>query len=98
MNDRYHGRHEFSVTPDAPVARSRKLPARHAKLIFPLLLSIFMTCIVSMISTLRSVGPVTNFLTVWLDAWAISWLIAFPTVLVVLPLVRKATAAVVDAE
>jgi hypothetical protein len=61
----------------------------------PLLLSVLMTFIVSMVSTWRSIGLAPTFLHVWLGAWAISWLIAFPTLLVVLPLVRKATAALV---
>jgi hypothetical protein len=32
----------------------------------------------------------------WLGSWGLSWLVAFPTLLLVLPLVRKATAAVVQ--
>lgn len=74
-----------------------KLPARYASLVMPLLLSVLMTFIVSMVSTLRSIGLAPNLLQVWLGAWAISWLIAFPTLLLVLPIVRKATSAVVRA-
>lgn len=74
-----------------------KLPARYANLVMPLLLSVLMTFIVSMVSTLRSIGVAPNLLQVWLGAWAISWLIAFPTLLLVLPIVRKATSAVVRA-
>lgn len=72
-----------------------KLPARYASVVLPLLLSVLMTFIVSMVSTLRSVGLSPNLLEIWLGAWAISWLIAFPTLLLVLPIVRKATSAVV---
>jgi hypothetical protein len=72
-----------------------KLPPRCAGIVMPLLLSIFMTCIVSGISTLRSLGPVPGFVGLWLGAWAWSWLVAFPTMLLVMPLVRKATAALV---
>lgn len=74
----------------------RKLPAKYAGIVMPLLLSIFMTCIVSMISTLHGTGPKPGFFHLWMGAWGISWLIAFPTLLLVLPLVRKATAALVD--
>jgi hypothetical protein len=73
-----------------------KLPARSARWVTPLLLSLFMTCIVSIISTLKGVGLVPDVLHVWLGAWAVSWVIAFPTLLLVLPLVRKATALVVE--
>lgn len=74
----------------------RKLPARYAGLVMPLLLSILMTFIVSMVSTLRSIGLAPGFVSIWLGAWALSWLVAFPTLLVVLPLVRRATAALVE--
>lgn len=74
----------------------KKLPARYASLVMPLLLSIFMTCIVSMISTFRSVGADPHFLRLWLGAWLLSWVIAFPTLLMMLPLVRRATAAIVE--
>lgn len=34
----------------------RKLPARYAGVVMPFILSVLMTCVVSMISTFRSVG------------------------------------------
>jgi Protein of unknown function (DUF2798) len=87
------------MKPSAPLATTifglPKLPARYAGIVMPLLLSVFMTCIVSGISTLRSVGPVPGFVGLWLSAWALSWVVAFPTMLLVMPLVRKATAALV---
>ena len=45
-----------------------KLPARYAAVVSPLLLSLLMTCLVSLISTLRSIGPVPDLLHVWLGA------------------------------
>jgi hypothetical protein len=72
-----------------------KLPARCASVVMPFLLSAFMSGIVSMISTLRGIGPSPDFLGVWLGAWGMSWVIAFPTVLLVLPVVRRATMAIV---
>lgn len=73
-----------------------KLPARSAAWVMPLLLSILMTFIVSMISTLRGVGLSPEMPRIWFSAWGLSWLVAFPTLLLILPLVRKATAAIVD--
>ncbi len=73
-----------------------KLPARSASWVMPLLLSILMTFIVSMISTLRGVGLTPDMPRIWMGAWGLSWVFAFPTLLLVLPLVRKATAAIVD--
>jgi hypothetical protein len=56
-----------------------------------LLLSVVMTMVVSAVSTLRGVGLTDAFLRVWLSAWGLSWLIAFPTLLLILPLVRRLT-------
>jgi hypothetical protein len=73
-----------------------KLPARYAALVMPLLLSLLMTFVVSLISTLRSIGLAPDFPMIWLSAWGLSWLVAFPTLLLVLPLVRRLTAALVE--
>lgn len=75
-----------------------KLPARYASLVMPLLLSVIMTCIVSLISTLRGIGLAPQFLQLWMSAWALSWIVAFPVLLMVLPLVRRATARLVRTE
>ena len=76
--------------------RLRKLPARYAGLVMPFLLSIFMTCVVSLISTLHSVGLTNGLFNIWMGAWGLSWVIAFPTLLVVLPMVKAATGLVVE--
>jgi hypothetical protein len=75
---------------------TRKLPARYAAVVLPFFLSCIMTCLISGISTLRGVGLAPGVLQLWLGSWGVSWLIAFPTLLAVLPLVRKLTAAVVE--
>lgn len=75
--------------------RPAKLPARYAPVVLPLLLSILMTCVVSLISTLVGGGFALDM---WLRSWALSWVIAFPTLLVVLPLVRRVAAALVETD
>lgn len=74
----------------------RKLPPRYASVVMPLILSVLMTFVVSAISTLKSLGPTPAFLATWPAAWALSWIVAFPTLLVVLPLVRRIVALVVE--
>jgi hypothetical protein len=73
----------------------RKLPARYAPVVMPFVLSVLMTAVVSMISTLKSLGATPEFLSTWPVAWGLSWLVAFPTLLIVLPLVRRIVAMVV---
>ncbi|WP_185993724.1 DUF2798 domain-containing protein [Variovorax sp. KBS0712] len=75
---------------------TRKLPARYAGIAMPFLLSIFMSCIVAGISTLKSVGLASGLFQMWMTAWGVSWLAAFPSLLVVLPVVRRIVAATVQ--
>jgi hypothetical protein len=74
----------------------RKLPPQYAPVVLPLILSVLMTFVVSAISTLKSLGPTSAFFVTSPIAWALSWLVAFPTLLVVLPLVRRIVALVVE--
>lgn len=74
----------------------RKLPARYTSIVMPLVLSIFMTFIVSGVATFKSIGFTPTFLQMWMSAWLLSWIIAFPALLLVLPVVRRVVAAIVE--
>ncbi|MES2197546.1 MAG: DUF2798 domain-containing protein [Pseudomonadota bacterium] len=74
----------------------RKLPARYAPIVLPLVLSLLMTFVISGVSTLMSLGPTRAFLVTWPAAWGLSWVVAFPTLVVLLPLVRRLVALVVE--
>lgn len=65
------------------------IPPRLAPVVFGLLLSGLMSLIVSGVATLRAVGWAPGIFGLWMSAWASSWLIAFPTVLVIAPAVRR---------
>lgn len=78
-----------------PGLRLRRLPSRYAPVVMPLILSLMMTCIISAIATWRSLGLSPDFLALWPGAWALSWIVAFPTLLVLLPLVRRIVGYVV---
>lgn len=71
------------------------IPARYAPILFGLILSGLMSCIVSGLSTFRALGPVPGFAPIWLGNWLASWAIAFPTVLVVAPLAGRVVARLV---
>jgi len=76
--------------------RFPKIPARYSGIVTPLLLTFFMICIVSLINTLRGIGLAPDFLGVWLSAWGLSWLVAFPSMVVALPFVRRLTLLFVE--
>lgn len=74
----------------------KRLPPRYNAIAIPLLLSLFMTCIVSGIATVNSIGLADDVLVKWMQAWAISWSIAFPIMMVMLPVVRRIAAVFVE--
>ncbi|WP_134500986.1 DUF2798 domain-containing protein [Microvirga pakistanensis] len=76
--------------------RPRKLPARAQAVVFPMILSLLMSGIVSTIATLRAVGITPGVGARILEAWGMSYVIAFPTALLVMPLVRRIVAAIVE--
>lgn len=74
------------------------IPARLAPVLFALILSGLMSCIVSGFSTWRAVGLGPETAALWLSAWLGGWAIAFPTVLVVAPATRRLVARLTRAD
>lgn len=65
------------------------IPARFAPLLFALLLSGVMSLLLSALSTARLLGLGESFLRSWLLSWPLAWLFAFPSVLLLAPLIRR---------
>lgn len=74
-----------------------KLPARAAPFLFGALLSTIMVTVVSGLLLLRREGLQPGFLSMWADSFLAIWPVAFPTVLVVAPGVRRLVAALTHA-
>ncbi|MBZ0068636.1 MAG: DUF2798 domain-containing protein [Thiobacillus sp.] len=66
------------------------IPRKYGPLLFSLILSGLMSLLVSGISTYRVTGLVSSFGALWRSAWLTAWFFAFPAVLLVSPLARKA--------
>ncbi|HQV25382.1 MAG: DUF2798 domain-containing protein [Acinetobacter sp.] len=60
-----------------------------SKLLFPFILSGMMSCLISGITTLKAVGLIHNFFGLWMSAWIIAWLFAFPSVMICAPIAQK---------
>lgn len=58
-------------------------------IVLPLIISIFMSCLVSGIATFRSIGMEDDFLHTWMTAWGFSWVIAYPILLIVMPTAKR---------
>ncbi|MGE4444931.1 MAG: DUF2798 domain-containing protein [Candidatus Altimarinota bacterium] len=52
----------------------------------------FMSFIISGILIVVNLGFVNKFLFIWLNAWWKAWIVAFPSVLFIIPFVKKVMA------
>lgn len=66
-----------------------RIPAKFAPLLFSALLSAIMVCIVSGFVLVTTQGFHDGLLAEWLKSCARTWPVAFPTVAVVAPWVRR---------
>jgi len=80
---------------DNPVSPQRKLPAHYAGLITPIILSLIKHCVMSLISAQRSTGFDSRVFELRPSSWLLSWLIAFPVLMVAAPLAHRIAAALV---
>ena len=63
-----------------------KLTEKQANIISIIILALVMTCIVTLVMALLN----ENFvLAKWLKGWMMSFLVAFPTILILMPNIRK---------
>lgn len=68
------------------------------RLVFAFFMALIMSCVMSCVITFSNVGPVSNFVSIWMGAWGFGFLIAFPSVILISPLVHKLTALVLKEE
>jgi hypothetical protein len=66
-----------------------RIPARFAPILFSALLSAIMVCVISAFVLLVSQGVHAGFAGHWVRSCLTTWPVAFPTVAVVAPLVRR---------
>lgn len=73
------------------------IPKKYEFVTFAFFMSLFMTILMSFVITLINVGFVDNFFMLWAKAFWRAYIIAFPAVLTVVPLVRKLVKKLVSA-
>jgi hypothetical protein len=67
----------------------KKLPAAALRVALPMGTTFFMTFLVSGFATWRALGWVPGMVVTWMVSWMISWAIACPTMIVMMPIVRR---------
>ena len=65
------------------------IPAKYEQITFIFFVSICMSCVVSGVSVLNTAGFIEKFFGFRMTGWLKSWIIAFPSLLVIAPLVRR---------
>lgn len=73
-----------------------KLPVQAMSWIMPLILSGLMSATISMVNLWKNMGWFEGFFEKWFSVWLFSWMIAFPTVIIFLPIVRRLSMLIVD--
>jgi len=71
---------------------------KHQKLVFSFFIALLMSGIMSFVITLFNLGFVSDIIQRWLQAWGFAFSIAFPTVIVISPLVHKLVELVLHEE
>ena len=72
------------------------IPKKYEMVLFAFLMSLFMAGFMSFIVTLINMGFVDGLLGFWLEAYWKAFLVAFPTIMVVVPKVRKLTGMLIE--
>lgn len=84
-------------TPSSPyiLGRIPKLPPKYALVVMPFFMSGMMSGIICMVNLLRAMGWSVQALHAWPTTWLLAWAVAFPTVMLVMPLVKNLTTGLV---
>lgn len=53
------------------------------------LMTLFMSFVISGVLVFVNLGFIKDFFLIWLNSWGKAWLVAFPSVLLIIPFVRK---------
>ena len=71
------------------------IPAKYTHYVFSFFMALLMSCIMSFVITVFNVSLIDNLFFIWLKAWGFAFMVAFPTINVVAPIVRKLVTLVV---
>ena len=89
-----------AIVPPPPTWQESLATAMHILLyafliVMPLLMSGMMSGIICMVNLVRALGWSRAALAAWPGTWLLAWAVAFPTVLLVIPVVKRITGRLV---
>jgi hypothetical protein len=65
-----------------------KIDAKHSNLLFAFFMSVLMALLMSGVLTAIHLGFRSDFIAQWLHSFVLAWPIAFPSILLIAPVVR----------
>jgi len=68
---------------------------RYENIVFSFFMALIMSCIMSLVITIFNIGLVDNIIYIWFKAWLFAFSVAFPTVILIAPVVKKLVARVI---
>ncbi|MBA6337535.1 DUF2798 domain-containing protein [Colwellia sp. BRX8-7] len=71
---------------------------KYHKVVFSFFMALLMSCVMSFVISVFNVGMVTNIVPIWLKAWGFAFIFAFPTILIISPIVHKLVSFVLHEE
>ncbi len=72
------------------------IPKRYEMILFAFLMALFMAGFMSFVVTFINMGLVEGLVWFWLEAYWKAFLVAFPTIIVVVPRVRKIVGMLIE--
>lgn len=72
------------------------IPKKYTPYVFSFFMALLMSCIMSLVISIFNVGLAENILSIWLKAWGFAFIVAFPIVTFISPIVRKLVSLVVE--
>jgi Protein of unknown function (DUF2798) len=73
-----------------------KISAKHSNLLFAFFMSLLMAFLMSGVLTAIHLGFPPDFIAQWLHSFVLAWPIAFPSILVIAPPVRRIVAKLTE--
>ena len=72
------------------------IPNKYYSYVFSFFMALLMSCLMSFVITTFNVGLIEGLAFIWLKSWLFAFVVAFPSVLLVSPIVRTLVNIVVD--
>ncbi len=71
---------------------------KYRSIVFAFFMASLVSCLISLVISVLNVGLVDNLFTIWLRAWGFAFVVAFPTIILIAPIVRLLVELVLENE